>query len=208
MHRTRIKICGITRAHDALAAVEAGADAIGIILHANAPRAISREVARKIVETVPDRIDVVGVFVDADAALIQDFADELQLDQVQLHGNEPPAVVDQLRGRTIIKVIRDGQIDAWRTVRGMLFEPPGGRFAGGNGIEHDWKALAPMIESIDRASLVLAGGLRPDNVAAVVRQFRPWTVDVSSGVETAVGVKSPEKLREFCTAVRTADAGA
>src|SRR4051794_27810544 len=107
MHRTRIKICGITRPPDAAAAVDAGADAIGMILHANAPRKISAQTANEIIDEVPDEIDVVGVFVDASAELIVQMAGELELDQVQLHGNESPAIVKSLAGLTIVKAIRD-----------------------------------------------------------------------------------------------------
>jgi phosphoribosylanthranilate isomerase len=206
MHRTRIKICGIMRPEDARAAVEAGADAIGMILHANAPRRISRDTARAIVDAVPDETDVVGVFVDAEPTLICEMVAELQLDQVQLHGHESPDVMQLLGGLAVIKVLRDSEINAWRDARALLLESTRGACAGGTGIESDWDALAPTISSIDRSRLVLAGGLNADNVAKVIRRFRPWTVDVSSGVEQTRGIKSIEKMRRFCAAVREVDA--
>jgi phosphoribosylanthranilate isomerase len=216
MHRTRIKICGITRPDDALAAVHAGADAIGMILHANAPRRISQEAARSSVNALPDEIETVGVFVDADPKLIVRMSGNLDLDQVQLHGTEPPEIVSALPGLTIIKAIRlddrfNTEIARWRDaggVRALLLEAGGGRHAGGNGIESDWNALAEALRgpgSIDRRRLVIAGGLRPDNVAQVVQLLQPWCVDVSSGVESELGVKSIDKLRDFCRAVRAAD---
>lgn len=215
MHRTRIKICGVTRPEDAVAAVEAGADAIGMILHANAPRKISRQVAEEIVSEVADEVDVVGIFVDAPPELINDMADELELDQVQLHGNESPDVMPALAGLTVIKAIR-GKLDSaellsWRNVAGvraLLIETGCGAQAGGNGIESDWDALAALLagpDPLDRDALVVAGGLRADNVASVIRRLRPWTVDVSSGVEQSLGVKSIQKMRAFCAAVRGAD---
>ena len=214
MHRTRIKICGITRPEDAIAAVEAGADAIGMILHANAPRKIVREVAEEIVSEVADEVEVVGVFVDAPPELIVETASELELDQVQLHGNESPDVMASLPGLTVIKAIREldrDQLARWRDagVRALLLEPGGGgAHAGGNGIESDWDALAALIEgpdALDRNALVVAGGLRAGNVANVIRRLRPWSVDVSSGVEASLGMKSVEKMRAFCVAVRASD---
>ena len=214
MHRTRIKICGITRPEDAVAAVEAGADAIGMILHANAPRKIAREIAEEIVGEVADEVEVVGVFVDAPPELIVETASELELDQVQLHGNESPDVMASLPGLTVIKAIREldrDQLARWRDagVRALLLEPGGGgAYAGGNGIESDWDALAALIEgpdALDRNALVVAGGLRAGNVASVIRRLRPWSVDVSSGVEASLGMKSVEKMRAFCVAVRARD---
>ncbi|CAN5708342.1 phosphoribosylanthranilate isomerase [soil metagenome] len=216
MHRTRIKICGITRADDALAAVDAGADAIGMILHANAPRKISMKSAEQIVGALPDETESVGVFVDAAAEFIVEAAKNLELDQVQLHGHESPEIVRSLGSLAIVKVIR--QSDDWATqiahwkglagVRAILLESGGGPYAGGNGIEPDWDALAALLErpgAINRAALVVAGGLRSDNVANVMRRLRPWSVDGSSGVETAIGLKSVEKMQAFCAAVRAAD---
>jgi phosphoribosylanthranilate isomerase len=204
MNRTRIKICGITRPHDARAAVDAGADAIGMILHANAPRRISIEIARQIADAVPDEIEVVGVFVDADPALIVEMASELELDQVQLHGREPPEDLESLRDLTVIKAIHDeSEFSAWRAaagVRAFLFESGRGAHAGGNGIESDWDTLIPT--GVERDRMIVAGGLRPDNVAGVIKRLRPWSVDVSSGVEERLGEKSVEKLRAFCAAVR------
>jgi len=216
MHRTRIKICGITRPEDAAAAVDAGADAIGMILHANAPRMISAAIANEIIDEVPDEVDVVGVFVDAPPDLIVQMADDLELDQVQLHGNEPPQIVESLAGLTIVKAIRgqsgfDNELARWRDVlgiRALLLETGRGAHAGGNGIESDWDALAALLSGpnpIDRRALIVAGGLRADNVANVIRRLQPWSVDVSSGVETSIGIKSIAKMRAFCDAVRTTD---
>jgi phosphoribosylanthranilate isomerase len=216
MHRTRIKICGITRPEDATAAVDAGADAIGMILHANAPRKISRAMAEQIVSEVADEVEVVGVFVDAPAELILEMANDLELDQVQLHGSESPEVMASLAGLSVIKAIRgnmdfDAELARWRDVAGvraLLLETGKGAHAGGNGIESDWDALAALLDgsnALDRGALVVAGGLHPNNVANVIRRLRPWSVDVSSGVERSLGEKSVEKMRSFCAAVRSAD---
>jgi phosphoribosylanthranilate isomerase len=208
MHRTRIKICGVMRPSDARAAVDAGADAIGMILHADAPRLISLDLASQIIDAVPDHVDVVGVFVDADAHFIREVATDLQLDQVQLHGHESPQIMQSLQGLEVVKVLRDEQFEAWPTARGLMLEPGDGKLAGGNGIEADWDALAARLDNQTarkRESLVIAGGLRPDNVAGVVERFRPWTIDVSSGVEETLGMKSIEKMQAFCAAIRSVD---
>jgi phosphoribosylanthranilate isomerase len=119
-----------------------------------------------------------------------------------------------LPGLTVIKAIREldrDQLARWRDagVRALLLEPGGGgAYAGGNGIESDWDALAALIEgpdALDRNALVVAGGLRAGNVASVIRRLRPWSVDVSSGVEASLGMKSVEKMRTFCVAVRASD---
>ena len=216
MHRTRIKICGITRPEDAAAAVEAGADAIGMILHSAAPRQISAAVAERIANEVPDEIDVVGVFVDAPPTLIIEMADVLELDQVQLHGNESPDIMPALAGLTVIKAIHGKndltmEVSRWRVVAGvraLLLETERGAHAGGNGLESDWDALAALLDGpdpLDRGAVVVAGGLRAENVTEVIRRLRPWSVDVSSGVERSLGLKSVEKMRAFCAAVRAAD---
>lgn len=216
MHRTRIKICGITRAEDAAAAVDAGADAIGMILHASAPRTISAAVAKRIADEMPDELDVVGVFVDAPPTLIVEMADVLELDQVQLHGNEAPDIMPSLAGLTVIKAIHGKsdfamEVSRWRDVAGvraLLLETRRGAHAGGNGLESDWDALAVLLEGpnpLDRGAVVVAGGLRAENVTDVIRRLRPWSVDVSSGVERSLGLKSVENMRAFCAAVRAAD---
>src|SRR5438045_89247 len=172
MARTRIKICGITRPQDAIAAAHAGADATGMMLHAGAaPRRISLDLAKQILAALPPMVSAVGVFVDAPAQLIIDIAAALGLSYVQLHGNETPEQVAALGNLQVIKAIHlgdSGALDEWRDppqhLRAFLLES--GR--GGSGIESDWQAIAAAVHdhpALAGRSLVAAGGLRPDNVA-------------------------------------------
>lgn len=217
MHRTRIKICGITRAADAAVADACGADAIGIILHAHSARRIDLPTASAILQSLSPFLTPVGVFVDADPAFVAETARSLGLHHVQLHGSEPPEHVAALRDFRVIKAIRVSDSTAeelcrWqrestqqrlRNLTGFLLESG----AGGSGMESQWDAIADLRHRRDlaRMHLIAAGGLRPDNVARVVAQVRPWAVDVSTGVEDATGVKSPQKIAEFVAAVREVD---
>jgi phosphoribosylanthranilate isomerase len=216
-HRTRIKFCGIMRVEDAVLAAELGADAIGMLLHANSKRRISRQLAKEILAVLPPFVTPVGLFVDAPPALIRETVDELGLRHVQLHGQEQPRIVEQLPGRVIVKAIHisRGQIEQalapWRNVpqvRGLLLETANPSQPGGTGIENDWSAIR---EHQQRGGfegmppIIAAGGLRPETVAEVIRSLRPFAVDVSSGIESEPGVKSKQKMTDFIAAVRDAD---
>jgi phosphoribosylanthranilate isomerase len=219
MQRTRIKICGITRAADAAVADACGADAIGMILHADSARRIDLPTARAILQSLGPFLTPVGVFVDAEPAFVIDAARSLGLRHVQLHGSEPPEHVAALRDFRVIKALRVSDSTAeelrlWQhestqlrlhNLTAFLLESG----AGGSGVESEWTAIAALRHRRDlaRMHLIAAGGLRPDNVARVVAQVRPWAVDVSTGVEDSIGVKSPQKTADFVAAVREADAG-
>lgn len=211
MPRTRIKFCGMTRPQDALAAAEAGADAIGMVLHANSPRKIGRDVARQILQELPAFVTPVGLFVDAPADVILETANDLGLRHIQLHGNEPSSIFASLKGRAVIKAIRVTRgtpainLNPWREagLSGLLLDS-----GAGSGIENDWQMLRTMLDSgafKGFGSLLMAGGLTPENVAPVVRLLRPWAVDVSSGIESSPGIKSREKMQAFVEAVRSAE---
>ncbi|HWP40031.1 MAG TPA: phosphoribosylanthranilate isomerase [Tepidisphaeraceae bacterium] len=214
MRRTRIKFCGITRVQDALAAAELGADAIGLVLHADSPRRISIELAKQILAELPPFVTPVGLMVDPTPRLVLDVAAELGLGHIQLHGQESAELVESLgRHLRIIKALRVGPDDTalklatWRQVKSVaaLLLDSG---AGGSGIENDWRAIHRLQQSgqlRDLPPIVLAGGLRPDNVAEVIRMLRPWAVDVSSGIEASVGIKSTQQMAAFVQAVRCAD---
>ena len=225
VHRTRVKICGVTRPRDAIAAVEAGADAIGMVFYAPAPRNVSIERAQEIMSVIPPFVSTVGLFVDADARSIVKLTSTLHLRHIQLHGHEPPSRVAELRGLCVIKALRvgDGLADdlaTWKrgaaelnlsNFHGIVLETGGTREAGGTGKANDWAAVrrhrdAGAFEGLP--SLIAAGGLTPETVGDVVRHIRPWAVDVSSGVEEKKGVKSVEKIRAFIRAVREADEAA
>ena len=217
MARTRIKICGITRPHDAAVAVAAGADAIGMVFAPAAFRNCPPDLARQIVDALPPFVTPVGLFVDAPVAAIRELAKALRLSTIQLHGEESPQTVAELSEFNVLKVIHadaatlDATLARWREARldnlcGIVLETPGA--SGGSGQENDWEAirLAQDRGSFDGLPpMILAGGLHPGNVAQVVRMLRPWAVDVSSGVEAARGQKSATRIQEFIAAVRSAD---
>lgn len=205
---TRIKICGITRVEDALAACAAGADALGFVFHAPSPRNIEPEAARAIVAQLPPFVTTVGLFVDREADAIERVAAQVRLDLLQFHGDETPQFCASF-GRPYIKAVRmrpgiDLLEYAARFVqaRGLLLDAYVSGTHGGTGSRFDWR-LVPR----DLATpIVLSGGLTPENVEEAVRTLRPWAVDVSSGVEAAKGIKDPQRMRNFIAGVRRADA--
>lgn len=212
----RIKICGITTPADAQSAVAAGADAIGLNFFAASPRRVSLEQARPIVAAVGDRACKVGLFVNHSAAEICQRYDELGLDLVQLHGDEPAELLAALAGRPVMRAFRSGgdfrAVAAYLARCGELRCLPrlvlvdalsAGRY-GGTGVTADWQAIAEHRTSFGEVPLVLAGGLRPDNVAQAIAAVRPDAVDTASGVESSPGVKSPELVRAFVDAARKA----
>lgn len=212
---TRIKICGITSARDALTAAEAGADAVGLVL-AESPRRVSPAAARQIVAALPPFVSAVGVFVNAAPEDIRRVAGEAALGEVQLHGDESPADVRALAGLRVIKAlrVRDATfpdrarafIDAGAAA--LLFDAYSPVARGGTGKRIDWDLVDGARQSggLDAAvRFVLAGGLTPMNVASAIRRLRPWGVDVSSGVELEPGVKCADRIGQFVAAVRSAD---
>lgn len=207
MHRTRIKICGVTRAEDAAAAVAAGADAIGVIF-APSPRRVTIEKAARVLADVPPPVARIGVFVGAPAEEIVSAVETCGLTAVQLSGGEPPEFCDALPC-PVIKVIHVGtRFDvAWaEPYRGhaaaLLLDTLVTGKAGGTSRTFDWQAAG---ELPGWAPAIVAGGLNPTNVGACVRTLRPFAVDVSSGVEASKGIKDHNKILAFCTAVRDAD---
>jgi phosphoribosylanthranilate isomerase len=213
MHRTRIKICGVTRPEDAAAAARCGADFVGLVLHADSPRAIDIDRAKEILTAPPAGVTGVGVFVDASADRILRCCDALGIEIAQLHGREPIELVRELAKLTVWKALRiDGEPAVWRgsALNAILLETASSRGPGGTGEQNDWarirgRQLAGEFDGFSR--VIAAGGLTPANVGDVVRLIHPWAVDVSSGVESGeTGVKSEEKIAAFVRAVREADA--
>jgi len=217
MPRTRIKICGITRRQDALAAAHAGADAIGVVLHANSKRRITLDQAHEILGGLPPFVSAIGLFVDAPPELIREAAAKLPLTAVQLHGRESAQMVAALTPLNVIKVIHvnantlGDELRQWKESRlpnlsGLLLDTAAG---GGSGIANDFDAIESRLSQINRADcppIILAGGLTPLTVGQIIRRLRPWAVDVSSGVETRPGEKSAALIHEFVAAVRDAEA--
>ena len=198
----RIKICGICDLESARTAVEAGADMIGFHF-CDSDRRISPQDARAILDELPVRATVVGVFIDEQPAEVRRIAEYLDLDMVQLHGSEQPGFE---AGRRVMKVlkVRDGEVngaDNWPDP--IMLDSWSASQRGGTGQTWDWEIARPLLRS---RSVFIAGGLQPGNVGKVVTQLRPYGVDVSSGVEARVRVKDPEKVRAFIRAVRVAEA--
>lgn len=208
MSRTRIKICGLTRADDARAAARAGADALGVILAPGHRRSVTIDEAAKVFAGVPSPVTKVGVFVDAPLSEVCDAVERLGLDEVQLHGAEDPGYCAAVPA-PVVKVFRVGeafdpeQVTAYRgCVAAVLLDTLVEGHAGGTGRAFRWDSArgVPPI-----APIYVAGGLGPANVAEAVRALRPAGVDVSSGVEGRPGIKSVEKMEGFVRAVREAD---
>ena len=210
MSRLFVKICGITRPEDGLAAAEAGADAIGLVFWPRSPRCVGVEEARSIAKALPPSLVRVGVFVDAPREEMVRVADSVGLDLLQLHGGESPETVFDLPRRAL-KAIRVGEdfapAEALRyegRAAGLLLDTRAAEAPGGTGRTFDW-SLARAVTARARFVL-LAGGLTPDNVASAIAAGRPHGVDVSSGVESAPGRKDHARVRAFVAAVRAAEA--
>ncbi len=205
MH-TRVKICGITRTEDGLAAARLGADAIGLVFDERSPRFVRFDQAREIAAAMPPFIAVVGLFVDADAARVREAFGGMRLDLLQFHGSESPDYCRQF-AKPHIKAIpmREG-VDLARASRdfsaaaGILLDTHVAGLAGGSGQTFDWDRIPHDLGK----PVILAGGLTPGNVAEAVRRARPYAVDVSSGVEQAKGIKDHDKIAAFIAAVRGA----
>lgn len=206
MSGLRWKVCGITNARDAALAVSVGADALGFVLWPGSPRSVTLGDAETIARELPERVWRVGVFVDPTPAELEEAAERIELDYLQLHGDETPAAC-AFAPRPVWKALRLGpgtspeqarrQAAPFEEVTLVVDAAVPGAY-GGTGRRADWTAAAHLA-GIRR--VVLAGGLRPDNVAAAIEQVKPWGVDVSSGVEAAPGRKDNEKLQAFADAV-------
>ena len=205
--RTRVKICGLTREEDVAAAVSAGADALGFVFHAPSPRAVDIDRAAMLARQVPAFVSVIGLFVDAPRALIEEAVRRVPLDAIQFHGQESPADCAGY-GRPWIKALamRAGVDVAaaaaeYHGAASLLLDAYDPALAGGTGRRFDWElvpgSLAPHI--------ILAGGLDAGNVAAAIARVRPYAVDVSGGVEQAKGIKDHRKLNDFMQGVRDGD---
>jgi phosphoribosylanthranilate isomerase len=197
--RVRVKICGITRPEDALNAVHNGADAIGLVFYPPSPRNVSISLAAQIASTVPAFVSVVGLFVNADAAFVNDVLAQVKLDLLQFHGDETPAECARFE-RPFIKAIRvktDTNLvqcaQDFSAAKGLLLDTYTAGVAGGTGHVFDW-SLIPADLSLP---LILAGGLTVSNVAQAIQQVQPYAVDVSGGVESAKGIKDSAKIAAF-----------
>jgi len=201
----RIKICGLTNIKDAMNAVEAGADALGFVVYAQSPRAITPQTVKSIIARLPPFVTTIGVFANPTETELREAFDDWGLGVAQLQGDEPPELCNRFPGR-VIKAIRVKdkktiEMMCYYTVRAFVLDTFRLDQLGGTGETFDWswakqaKRFGPVI---------LAGGLTPENVARAIRTVRPIGVDVSSGVEKTVGKKDPKKVKKFIDAARKA----
>ena len=210
----RVKICGVTSADDARMVIDAGADAVGLNFYANSPRYVSTDRAREISAAVGSAVQLVGIFVNETASRIHELVGEVDLDWVQLHGDEPPE--DLARISAAVKVIRvcrlgagalqaiaddlDSCRSAGREPTALLVDAVRPGAYGGTGEKLDWQALVDYRRQLGDTPLILAGGLTSSNVVAATQLVRPDAVDVASGVESKPGVKDSDLVRSFIQA--------
>jgi phosphoribosylanthranilate isomerase len=217
--RTRIKICGLSQPQDVLAAVEAGADALGFVFYAKSPRYVAPERVPELLASVPAYVTTVGLFVNASEQYVKEVIADAPVSLLQFHGDETPEecrVLADAVNRSFTRALRvqpemgaDDLLECERTYRaaggplfaGLLLDAFVDGYGGGGKV-FDWslipKELAPRV--------VLSGGLNAQNAAEAIARVRPYAVDVSSGVEASKGIKDSARIREFIRAIREADA--
>ncbi|MBP1475635.1 phosphoribosylanthranilate isomerase [Frateuria sp. MAH-13] len=203
----RIKCCGMTRVEDAVRAAELGADAIGLIFTARSRRRVDVDQARAIARALPPMVTTVALFMDEDPAFVDEVIAAVQPALLQFHGAERDDWCAQF-GRPYLKAIAMGEgadavprLRAYPGAAGLVLDGHGLGEAGGSGRAFDWSLMPRDLGQ----PLILAGGLHPGNVAEAIRVARPWGVDVSSGIESAPGIKDPGRLAAFIAAARAAD---
>ena len=202
--RTRVKICGITRVEDALAAVNAGADAIGLVFYAPSPRCVNVAQAQKIVAAIPPFVSVVGLFVNAPTAEIQFILSQVRLDIIQYHGDETPDMCKQINlpYYKAIRVKAESNLLQYalefESAKALLLDTYTEAAFGGTGQVFDWNLIPKNMTK----PVILAGGLTAENVAHAIKQVQPYAVDVSGGVEVVKGIKDIAKIAAFMQGVK------
>ncbi|EKT4458765.1 phosphoribosylanthranilate isomerase [Pseudomonas putida] len=206
MSNVRSKICGITRIEDALAAAEAGADAIGFVFYAKSPRAVDVRQARAIIAELPPFVTTVGLFVNASRCELNEILEVVPLDLLQFHGDETPQDCEGYH-RPWIKALRvrpgddlEAACRLYAGARGILLDTYVPGVPGGTGEAFDWSLVPARLGK----PIILAGGLSADNVGQAIAQVKPYAVDVSGGVEQAKGIKDAAKIEAFMKAVKQA----
>jgi phosphoribosylanthranilate isomerase len=205
--RTRIKICGLTRAADVDAAVQAGADAVGFVFYARSPRHVVLAHAAELARRLPPFVTPVGLFVNASAAEIEAAVAAIPQLLLQFHGDESPQDCARA-GRPFVRAARVAPgfdlldfASRFAQAQALLLDAHVDGYGGGGKV-FDWSLVRAAVP----LPVVLSGGLHAGNVIQGIQQLRPWAVDVSSGVESAKGIKDADAIRRFCDAVREADA--
>lgn len=209
----RVKICGITRVEDALAAATGGADALGLVFYEKSPRHVTLQQASQLAAAIPPFVTLVGLFVNASTETVRGVLRHVPLDLLQFHGDESPEFCAQF-ARPYLKAIRvKAGVDLlqcaahFHTAKGLLLDAHVEGIPGGTGATFDWNLIPQRLP----LPVVLSGGLDAENVASAIKQVRPYAVDVSSGVEagkginTLKGIKDAAKIARFMQEVRQAD---
>ncbi len=211
--RTRVKICGITRTQDIKSVVDAGADAIGFVFFPPSPRNVSVELAQELVKYVPAYVQTVGLFVNASSDEILEVLKTVSLDVIQFHGDETPEQcqkIAKLTGRRWYKAIQvKPDLDVISTIKqyqqvgasAMLLDAWHPELKGGTGHSFDWSQF-PQLD----IPLILAGGLKPENIENAIKTTRAYAVDVSGGVESAKGIKDQQLIEQFMQGVHRGSA--
>ncbi len=201
---TRIKICGITRVEDALAAAHSGADALGLVFYDKSPRYVTPKQAAQLAAAIPPFVTLVGLFVNPGAEAVQEILQQVPLDVLQFHGEEEPTFCAQFN-RPYLKAVRVKHgVDLvqcaarYKDAQGLLLDAFIEGTHGGTGLSFDWTLIPHNLP----LPVILSGGLQVNNVADAIKQVRPWAVDVSSGVEAAKGIKDAAKIAAFINEVK------
>jgi phosphoribosylanthranilate isomerase len=206
--RTRVKICGITRAEDALAAAALGVDAIGLVFYENSPRNVEIQQAAAICRQLPAFVTTVALFLDAEQSLVNEVLTQVPIEVLQFHGAEDPAYCERF-SRPYIKALGMGSLnqeglislsESYKNARGLLLDSHEPGAAGGTGETFDWNNIPVLNKPV-----ILAGGLTVTNVAEAISRVHPWAIDVSSGVEVNKGIKSVDLMSAFMQEVENAD---
>lgn len=205
----KVKICGLSTPDTLEAAITAGADFVGFVFHPPSPRHLEIEVAAYLSSYVPAGVSIVGLFVDSPDDVLRRTLENVRLDIIQLHGNETPARVAEIKaafGKPVMKALPVSSRDdvkasnVYAAADWLLFDAVGAAdMPGGNGLPFDWTLLEDFQSP---RPYMLAGGLTPQNVAEAVKRLSPPAVDVSSGIESARGVKDADKIRAFIKAAK------
>jgi len=197
--RVRVKICGITRVEDALCAVEQGADAIGLVFYDQSPRNVSINQAIEIANRIPAFVSVVGLFVNAEPSFINEVITNAKIDLLQFHGDETPEecasyslpFIKAIRVKSDTNLVQYAK--EYSAAKGLLLDAYAEGVAGGTGHVFDWNLIPKQLAK----PIILAGGLKADNVAQAIQQVMPYAVDVSGGVEASKGIKDAAKIAAF-----------
>jgi phosphoribosylanthranilate isomerase len=199
MSRTRIKICGITNLKDANLAIEAGADAIGLVFYEKSPRYVAINTAAHIIKNTPPFINFVGLFVDAEESYVKKVLERTAIGTLQFHGQESEQAC-AMYNKPYIKAIRMAedvdlheQSEKYASANALLLDTYVKGVPGGTGLSFDWNMIPRGLEK----PVILAGGLDESNVKNAISQVHPYAVDVSGGVEREKGIKDPDKIKNF-----------